>query len=134
MSFRKVAGWTVAITIGFVVLMNNVGQNLEAEFVRQGHAEMSVSPVPASDPSVSLSKEPASAPAKPVRMKDLPPQDDADRAIGAAINLNGHLCARPIMVQEVATQMYAVRCITRRDGTGMSDYLVNSRTSEVEAI
>lgn len=75
----------------------------------------------------------ATAPAR-VRMSDLPPMDNADRAIGTAINLNGHLCARPIVVKEVGTQMYAVRCITRRDGSGVSDYLVNARTSEVEPI
>lgn len=32
-------------------------------------------------------------------MKDLPPMDGADKMIGAVINLNGYLCARPIQVQ-----------------------------------
>ena len=71
---------------------------------------------------------------KTVNVADLPPMDDADKAIGAVINLNGHLCARPIEVKEAGTGLYGVRCITRRDGTGISDYLVNSRTNEVEAI
>ena len=73
------------------------------------------------------------APTK-VRMSDLPPMDEVDKMIGTVINLNGHLCGRPIQVREAGTGLYGVRCITRRDGTGISDYLVNSRTNEVEPI
>ena len=64
----------------------------------------------------------------------LPPMDEVDQMIGAVINMNGYLCARPIAVREAGTGLYGVRCITRRDGTGISDYLVNSRTNEVEPI
>ena len=61
--------------------------------------------------------------------------DDADKMIGAVINLNGYLCARPIQVQPTEYEnVYGVQCITRRDGTGISNYIVNSRTNEVTKI
>ncbi len=68
---------------------------------------------------------------KPVKLADL---DEADRAIRLAINQSGHLCARPTEVREVAADLYGVHCITNRNGTGGSNYLVNSRTNEVEEI
>lgn len=70
-----------------------------------------------------------------IDLADLPPMDDADRMIGAVINLNGHLCARPTLVQPTGSQdLYAVQCITYRSGKGISNYLVNSRTNEVTKI
>lgn len=79
----------------------------------------------ASEPSPPL---PTPKPQK-IKRGDL---DPADRAIALAINLSGNLCAKPIEVREAGTQLYAVRCITNRNGTGMSDYFVNSRTNEVK--
>lgn len=67
----------------------------------------------------------------PIKLSDL---DEADRAIRRAINVSGHLCARPIEVVQAATDLYGVQCITNRDGTGISNYLVNARTSEVDPI
>lgn len=90
------------------------------------------SPSPASIATVPPTADvaPPSKP-KPIKLSDL---DESDRAIRLAINRGGHLCARPIEVQEVGTGLYGVQCITNRDGTGLSNYLVNSRTNEVEAI
>jgi hypothetical protein len=68
---------------------------------------------------------------QPVKMIEL---DEADRAIRLAINLSGHRCARPTEVRLVGPDLYGVHCVTNRDGTGGSNYLVNSRTNEVEEI
>ena len=70
-----------------------------------------------------------------VDVSDLPPMDDADHMIGAMINLNGFLCARPTLVQPAGSpDLYAVQCITHRSGRGISNYLVNARTNQVTKI
>ncbi|MGB3472271.1 MAG: hypothetical protein WBA51_15765 [Erythrobacter sp.] len=75
-------------------------------------------------------KVPEPTPAKPASSasKDM---DQVDHMIAATINLSGNLCARPIEVRDAGDGLYGVRCITNRNGTGMSDYIVNSRNSEV---
>ncbi|MEM6858616.1 MAG: hypothetical protein AAF559_12155 [Pseudomonadota bacterium] len=57
--------------------------------------------------------------------------EQIDDMIAATINLSGNLCARPIEVRDTGDGLYGVRCITNRNGTGISDYIINSRTSEV---
>lgn len=54
--------------------------------------------------------------------------------VGATINAGGRLCARLIEVQEAAPGQYGVGCITRRDGTGRANYLIDSRTGSVDEI
>lgn len=78
-----------------------------------------------------VAKNPVKA-SGPIRLSDL---DEADRAIRHAINLSGHLCAKPIEVAPTGSpDLYGVQCITNRDGSGISNYLVNSRTNDVTEI
>ena len=77
-----------------------------------------------------VTPEPAKA-SGPIKLSDL---DESDRAIRRAINVSGHLCAKPIEVVEAGTNLYGVQCITNRDGSGRSTYLVNSRTNDVTEI
>lgn len=78
-------------------------------------------------------EQPLPSSAKPQRV-DYDDLDDADKAIRFAINRKGFLCAKPIEVVTVDPSLYGVNCITNRDGTGRSNYLVNSRTGSVEPI
>jgi len=79
-----------------------------------------------------LEKGVSKATSGPIKLSDL---DDADRAIRRAINLSGNLCAKPIEVLPTGSPgLYGVQCITYRDGSGLSTYLVNSRTNEVSGI
>lgn len=140
MSVRRVLVWGTAMVVGTIIFFNQVVGPSVAASIEEDFAEMEADELhqPAPDPVIStpqkasaLSKEELR---KAVKMSDLPPMDDVDRMIGATINLNGYLCARPIEVAEAGTGLYGVRCITRRDGTGISDYLVNARTNDVEPI
>lgn len=68
----------------------------------------------------------------PVRFSEL---DEADKAIRLVINLNGYLCAKPILVTPTDDgETFDVRCITNRSGKGRSRYLVNAETNNVVEI
>lgn len=54
--------------------------------------------------------------------------------IGATINSQGHLCARPVGAQKASDGLYGIGCVTSRSGTGQSFYLLNTRSGEVTAI
>jgi hypothetical protein len=54
--------------------------------------------------------------------------------IGATINMQGHLCARPIEAQQASDGLYGVGCVTQRNGYGRSNYLINTRSGEVTKI
>lgn len=54
--------------------------------------------------------------------------------LAAAINYNGHLCAKPVEAQQADPNHYGVRCVTRRSGEGRSNYLVNVQTGDVTPI
>lgn len=54
--------------------------------------------------------------------------------LAAAINSNGHLCAKPVDMQQADASHYGIRCVTRRSGEGRSNYLVNVQTGEVTPI
>lgn len=59
---------------------------------------------------------------------------EAADLISATINLNGHLCARPVEMQKAADGLYGISCISRRDGSGRSNYLLNIRSGAVSEI
>lgn len=54
--------------------------------------------------------------------------------IGATINTQGHLCARPVGAQKASDGLYGIGCVTNRSGHGQSFYLLNTRSGEVTAI
>ncbi|QUL36820.1 hypothetical protein [Erythrobacter sp. JK5] len=54
--------------------------------------------------------------------------------VSASINVKGYLCAIPYEMLKVDQSHYGIGCITNRDGTGQSNYLVNVRTGAVEPI
>lgn len=59
---------------------------------------------------------------------------EASDFVAAAINLNGHLCARPVEMMQAGAGLYGIGCIARRDGQGRANYLVNTKTAEVSPI
>ncbi|AWW74568.1 hypothetical protein CD351_09035 [Erythrobacter sp. KY5] len=54
--------------------------------------------------------------------------------VSASINVKGYLCAAPIESAKVDADHYGIGCITNRDGTGRSNYLVNFRNGNVQPI
>ena len=106
-----------------------------AASLASGQASAAVAGAP---PSASSVWEQAVFDAFPVTApKTLRARKTASQAadmIGFAINSNGHLCARPVEMQRVSDGLYGIGCITRRDGSGRSNYLLNVRTGEVSEI
>lgn len=57
---------------------------------------------------------------------------DVDEQIATVINVNGFLCARVVSVRPLGEKdVYAVRCIEYRDGSGVVDYIMNAATGSV---
>lgn len=54
--------------------------------------------------------------------------------VAATINSAGHLCSRPIEVQEAAPGQYGVGCVKYRGEGGRANYLIDSRTGSVDEI
>lgn len=138
--FGKIALGTAAVFVGGIWALQAIGNNVESQFAEMDAQEQAAAAVatetvaaepPMTTPAVPAAIQAPSSKPRPVKTADL---DNADRAIAATINLNGYLCAKPIEVRYAATDLYGVRCITNRNGTGISDYLVNSRTGEVSVI
>lgn len=136
--FGKIALGTAAVFVGGIWALQAVGSNVESTFAEVdaqnlATADTSSSVVEPETPPHPAPVAEAAPPPKPqpVKMNDL---DEAEKAIRLAINLSGHLCAKPTEVREVGPNLYGVHCITNRDGTGGSNYLVNSRTNEVDKI
>ncbi|WP_155891393.1 hypothetical protein [Oleidesulfovibrio alaskensis] len=58
--------------------------------------------------------------------------DDLEKQIAFIINANGFLCSRVIYVQPLAQRnLYEVRCIEYRGGSGTVDYILNASTGVV---
>lgn len=136
--FGKIALGTAAVFVGGIWALQAIGSNVESSFAEEDARNL------ASDNTLATVVQPETSPPQtpvtgaeplskqqPVRIDDL---DEAEKAIRLAINLSGHLCAKPTEVREVGPNLYGVHCITNRDGTGSSNYLVNSRTNEVDKI
>ena len=136
--FANITLGTSAAIVGGMWILTLVGENVESSFAEEdarNHAAAETSstvtqPTTAVSPAPVADNAPPSKP-EPVKIGDL---DEAEKAIRLAINLSGNLCAKPIEVREVGANLYGVHCITNRDGTGRSNYLVNSRTNEVDKI
>jgi hypothetical protein len=136
--FGKIALGTAAVFVGGIWALQAIGSNVESSFAEEDARNLAsantLAPVAQLETSSSQAPVAGAAPPpkpQPVRMDDL---DEAEKAIRLAINLSGHLCAKPTEVREVGPNLYGVHCITNRDGTGGSNYLVNSRTNEVDKI
>lgn len=144
----------VGVGIGIAGLQM-VGQNLRSEFVAQSTAEASAvgSSAPAiapSSPSIAAASPVAPVlvgetiyeqaifdafPAVPLTSRSAKKKAaQAADFISATINSKGHLCARPIEMQKAANGLYGVGCVTRRNGYGRSNYLLNTRTGAVSEI
>lgn len=54
--------------------------------------------------------------------------------IGATINAAGHLCAKPIEAQQVATGQYGIGCRKYREAGGQANYIIDVRTGNVSEI
>jgi hypothetical protein len=123
---------TLGIGAGVLVIgiagLQALGSSIQAEFEADGAQRLAEDAGEVTKVRVTSKSQLSSPPAKATDL------DEADHAIGAAINLKGYLCARPIEVREAASNLYGVRCVTNRDGTGISDYLVNPRSGEVTPI
>lgn len=136
--FGKIALGTAAAFVGGIWALQAIGSNVENSFAEESARSLAAADISSTvveadaavPPTLVADATPLPKP-EPVKMGDL---DEADKAIRLAINISGHLCAKPIEVREVGANLYGVHCITNRDGTGRSNYLVNSRTNEVEAI
>lgn len=131
----KITLGTSAAIVGGIWMLVLAGENVESSFAEENAQGVVVADTAAAQPAIvapsaSVANAEPSKP-QPVRMSDL---DEAEKAIRLAINTSGHLCAKPIEVREVGANLYGVHCITNRDGTGRSNYLVNSRTNEVDKI
>ncbi|MBL9070595.1 MAG: hypothetical protein JNM03_11480 [Sphingopyxis sp.] len=132
----KIALGTTVVFVGGIWALQAIGSNVESTFAEEDGRNLAVAensskvaqPATAAPPIADAA--PPSKP-EPVRMGDL---DEAEKVIRLAINLSGNLCAKPIEVRKVGANLYGVHCITNRDGTGRSNYLVNSRTNEVDKI
>lgn len=132
----KIALGTAVVFVGGIWALQAIGSNVESTIVKDDARNRAIAensskvarPATAAPPVADAA--PPSKP-EPVKMGDL---DEAEKAIRLAINLSGNLCAKPIEVREVGANLYGVHCITNRDGTGRSNYLVNSRTNEVDKI
>ena len=132
----KIALGTAVVFVGGIWALQAIGSNVESSFAEEDARNLAVaenSSKVAQPETAAQQITDAAPPSKPepVRMGDL---DEAEKAIRLAINLSGNLCAKPIEVREVGANLYGVHCITNRDGTGRSNYLVNSRTNEVDKI
>jgi len=136
--FGKIALGTAAVFVGGIWALQAIGSNVESSFAEEDARNLAsantlatiTQPETSSPQTLVTGAAPLPKP-QPVRMDDL---DEAEKAIRLAINLSGHLCAKPTEVREVGPNLYGVHCITNRDGTGGSNYLVNSRTNEVNKI
>lgn len=134
--FAKIALGTFGTLVACLWMAVFFGENGEGNVAEEvaynvTQPPAAAAPVLAPEPAVPM-KTTEAKPALPrIKLDDL---DDAEKAIRLAINVSGHLCAKPTEVREVGPSLYGVHCITNRDGTGRSNYLVNSRTNEVDRI
>lgn len=126
--------------VGVVTALGSLGSTLDDEIETYAPPESSNDPfsevaLAAKEPAPVVEKQDEPPLAERSSQQSSPPaneeMDQIDHMIGATINLSGHLCARPIEVKEAGDGLYGVRCVTNRNGTGISDYIINSRTSEV---
>lgn len=132
MGMGKFFAIAAVIAVTAITAMQSLGDDLESSFAEQATQDAGYSTNYTSTEITTATAEAAPVePIKPAKPADL---DGADKMIAVAINLNGYLCARPVEVREVSTNLYGVQCITNRDGSGISNYLVNSRTNEVTPI
>lgn len=59
---------------------------------------------------------------------------NAKSFIAATINSSGYLCAQPIEMADAGGGQYGIGCTTNRNGTGKSNYLIDTRTGRVSQI
>lgn len=141
--------------VGGITAMQKLGSNLEEEFAAQAAVEPAVgtsvaAPVPIPSPSNNaqtignargatileqaiLDAFPVS---KPTSASDRKRASNAKDFISAAINVKGHLCAEPIEMVKAESQknIYGIKCVMNRNGTGISGYIVDVGTGLVMPI
>lgn len=74
---------------------------------------------------------PKTTPTSPAARKKVAQASDF---LAAAINIEGHLCARPIEARQADNNHYGIGCIERRAGERRINYLVNVHTGSVTPI
>lgn len=153
--FGKIALGTAAVFVGGIWALQAVDNNVESTFAEVDARER---PAPLANvtlgiaPEISSSAKPISAPAKvgatmleqaifdafpetePTTRAAKTKASQASDFLSATINLEGHLCAQPAATRQADASHYAVGCVTLRNGSGKSIYLVNVRTGSVTPI
>lgn len=139
--------------VGGITALQQLGSNLEQEFVAQAAAE------PVADAAIAAPAAPPPSKAQPktVARGDTileqaifdafpatRPTSAADRKrssnakdfISAAINTQGYLCAEPVEMAKAQSQenIYGIKCVMNRDGTGVAGYIVDAGTGLVMPI
>ena len=153
--FGKIALGTAAVFVGGIWALQAVGSNVESTFAEVDAQESAVplaTVTHAVAPETASSAKPASAPVKvgatmleqaifdafpktePTTKAAKTKASQASDFLSAAINLKGHLCAQPAAIQQADASHYAVGCVTLRNGSGKSIYLVNVHTGSVTPI
>jgi hypothetical protein len=96
-------------------------------------ASSAVAPPTPSEPAVEAKAAPVPETGRQKRIT-LTNLNAAERQVRLVINLSGNLCAKPVEVRPVDENLFGVSCITNRDGSGLSNYLVNTDNNEVTEI
>lgn len=140
--------------VGGITALQQLGSNLEKDFAAQAAAEPIVetadaAPVAAHSPSEAQSSMvargdtileqaifdafPAS---KSTSASDRERSSNAKDFISAAINTKGYLCAEPVEMVKAQSQenIYGIKCVMNRDGTGVAGYIVDAGTGLVMPI
>lgn len=129
---------TALILIGIFLLAGVLGTILDPpdkrSFLVAQPAKIEPRPTSLPEPSAQTKRDLRAVAGEnigPVKVGDL---DEADKAIRLTINLAGHLCAKPILVQSAGSGHYGVTCILYRSGKGRANYLVQLSTGKVTAL
>lgn len=54
--------------------------------------------------------------------------------LAATINSADHMCVKPVVAEMAADGIYAIGCLTSRDGYGRPNYILNIRTGQVDQL
>lgn len=110
--------------------LGSLGRSVDAGAVEAANAEPKVAVEEAEQKSVPILEQ---------AIFDAFPADgskgseDAKDFIAAAINTKGYLCADPVKAAKAESQenIYGIKCVMNRDGTGVAAYIVDVGTGLV---
>lgn len=137
-----------------ITAMTELGSNLDQEFAAQAAAEPVVGTAVATPPAAPSPSQAQSStvargdtileqaifdafPAsKPTSASGRKRSSNAKDFISASINTKGYLCAEPVEMVKAQSQenIYGIKCVMNRDGTGVAGYIVDAGTGLVMPI